>query len=98
MMLAAVPGFTNNQSSLNPVGPGAGHIEHEFALIFWITVAVYVLVTLYLVFVVARRRHSLDLMPEPMPTSDEGDRTARRSVTISVVATVVLLFIMMIGS
>ncbi len=98
MMLAAVPGFTNNQTSLNPVGPGAGHIEHEFALIFWITAAVYLLVILFLVFVVARRGHSLDMMPSPMPTSDEGDRRARHAVAGSVIATVVLLFIMMIGS
>jgi len=57
MMLAVVPGFTNNQSSLNPVGPGAGHIEHEFALIFWITTAVHLLVILAVVVAVARRRH-----------------------------------------
>jgi cytochrome c oxidase subunit II len=98
MMLAAVPGFTQNQSSLSPVGPAAAHIEHEFALIFWITMAVYALVILVLVISVARRRHSLDVMPEPLSTSDESDRTARRSVAGAMVATVVLLFLMMIGS
>jgi cytochrome c oxidase subunit 2 len=98
MMLSAVLGFNNNQSSLNPVGPGAGHTEHEFALIFWITVAVYVLVILYLVFVIARKHHSLDIMPDPIPTTDEGDRIARRSVVGAILVTVALLFIMMIGS
>jgi cytochrome c oxidase subunit 2 len=98
MMLAAVPGFTQNQSSLSPVGPAAAHIEHEFALIFWITMAVYALVILVLVISVVRRRHSLDVMPEPLSTSDESDRTARRSVAGAMVGTVVLLFLMMIGS
>lgn len=98
MMLASVPGFTQNQSSLSPVGPAAAHIEHEFALIFWITMAVYALVILVLVISVARRRHSLDVMPEPLSTSDESDRTARRSVAGAMAVTVVLLFLMMIGS
>ena len=97
-MLAVVPGFTNNQTSLNPVGPGAGHIEHEFALIFWITTAVYLLVILAVVVAVARRHHSLDVMPDPVPTTEAGDRTARRSVAGAIIVTVVLLFTMMVGS
>ena len=98
MMLTTVPGFTQNQSSLNPVGPAAAHIEHEFALIFWITMIVYALVIIALVIFIARRHHSLDTMPDPLPTSDESDRTARRSVAGAMVITVLLLFVMMIGS
>ena len=37
ILLAAIPGFPGNQTSLNPAGPAAAHIEHTFALIFWIT-------------------------------------------------------------
>ena len=37
ILMAAVPGFLSNQTSLNPAGPAAAHIEHTFALIFWIT-------------------------------------------------------------
>ena len=96
--LAAVPGFTNNQSSLNPVGPGAAHIESEFALIFWITAVVYAIVILTLVIIVARRRHSLEDMPNPLPTSEDSDRRAKRAVAGAMIGTVVLLFIMMIGS
>ena len=45
--LAAVPGFTDESDPHSiPVGPGAGQIEHEFALIFWITASVYCLVLL----------------------------------------------------
>jgi cytochrome c oxidase subunit II len=98
MMILAVPGFPGNQTSLNPVGPGASHIEFEFSLIFWITCAVYCIVLLGLVIAVARRRHSLDIMPEPLATNEPTERLTRRSVTAAVAVTVVLLFIMLIGS
>ena len=71
-MMLDVPGFAQNQSSLNPVGPGAAHIEHEFALIFWITMGIYVLVILFLVVTVARKRHSLDTIPDPIPTTEQA--------------------------
>jgi cytochrome c oxidase subunit 2 len=97
-MIAAVPGFPGNQTSLNPVGPGAEHIEFEFALIFWITLAVYCIVLLALVIYVVRRRHSLSEIPPPLPTSDQSDKRAQRAVGGAIVATVLLLFVMMIGS
>lgn len=98
MMIAAVPGFPGNQTSLNPVGPGAEHIESEFALIFWITLAVYCIVLLALVVYVVRRRHSLSEIPPPLPTSDQSDKRAQRAVGGAIIATVLLLFVMMIGS
>ena len=71
-----MPGFTNNQTTLNPVGPGAGSIEHKFALIFWITMAVYVLVILYAGCLWLRAGIiRWTMMPDPLPTTDEGDRT-----------------------
>jgi cytochrome c oxidase subunit II len=98
MILAAVPGFPGNQTSLNPVGPGAGRIESEFALIFWITLAVYCIVMLALVIYVVRRRHSLSVMPQPIQTTPQSDRRAERVVGGAMLVTTVLLFIMMIGS
>ncbi len=98
MILAAMPGFTGNQTAINPVGPGAAHAQWEFSLIFWITTAVYCIVLLTLVIAVARKRHSLDIVPEPIPTTEASDRTARRSVGAAMVATIVLLFIMLVGS
>ena len=98
MTFGAVPGFPGNQTSLNPVGPAAEHIESEFALIFWITAAVYCIVLLALVIYVVRRKHSLGEMPEPLPTDLNGDRRAQRVVGGAIIVTVVLLFIMMIGS
>ena len=98
MILAAVPGFSGNQTSLNPVGPAAGHIESEFALIFWITLAIYCIVLLTFVVYVVRRRHSLNLMPEALQTTPESDRRAQRWVGGAMVVTTLLLFTMMIGS
>jgi cytochrome c oxidase subunit II len=98
MMLAHVPGFAGNQTSLNPVGPGAARIEGEFALIFWTTAIVYCVVLIALVVFVVRRRHSLTHMPEPVPTPVEDDRRAGRVVGTAMIVTVLLLFAIMIGS
>jgi cytochrome c oxidase subunit 2 len=96
--LASIPGFPGNQTSLNPVGPGAAHIEHNFALIFWITSTVYFLVITALVIFVWRRRYTLGTMPGPQFTTDDDDRFARRSVLAAMIGTVALLFVMLIGS
>ena len=50
-LMAAAPGFVSNQTPLNPVGPGAAHIEHTFDLIFGITGTVYFLTLAALYFV-----------------------------------------------
>jgi cytochrome c oxidase subunit 2 len=96
--LAAIPGFRGNQTSLNPVGPGASHIEHTFAIIFWITAVVYCIVLLTLVISVYRKRHSLDIMPDPEQTSEASDRLAARAVAGAMIVTVALLFVMLISS
>lgn len=95
---SALPGFGSNQSSLNPAGPGAAHIEHTFALIFTITSIVYCLTMLVLVISVWRRRASFHTMPEPQQTSDAEDRFTVRAVAGAMVVTVVLLFVMLISS
>jgi cytochrome c oxidase subunit 2 len=98
ILMTAVPGFPSNQTSLNPAGPAAAHIEHTFALIFWITGTVYFLTLAVLVYFVWRRRYTLSTMPEPQPTTDESDRFATRTVAGAMVLTVVLLFVMLISS
>ncbi len=96
--LVLVRGFENNQTALSPVGPGALHIEHQFALLFWITATVYCLVLIALVIAVAKQHNTLDTMPEPMPTTPASDRRATRGVAAAMLATVILLFVMVIGS
>jgi cytochrome c oxidase subunit II len=98
ILLAAIPGFPGNQTSLNPAGPAATHIEHTFSLIFWITGTVYLLTLAVLVYFVWRRRYTLSAIPEPQPTSGENDRFAMRAVAGAMALTVVLLFVMLISS
>jgi cytochrome c oxidase subunit 2 len=98
ILMAAIPGFPSNQTSLNPAGPAAAHIEHTFALIFWITGTVYFLTLAVLVYFVWRRRYTLSLMPEPQPTTDAGDRLAMRAVAGAMALTILLLFVMLISS
>src|SRR5579884_2268514 len=98
MMLLAVPGFSGDQTSLNPVGPGASAIEHTFALIFWITAIVYCIVLAVFVISIWRRHYSLDRLPDPEPTSQESDARAQRIVVGAIIVTTVLLFTMMISS
>ena len=73
-LLAGVPGFPSNQTSLNPAGPAAAHIEHTFALIFWITATVYLLTLAALVYFVWRRRYTLNKVPGPQPTTRKRSR------------------------
>ena len=98
VLLSPIPGFPGNQTALNPAGSAAVHIEHTFALIFWITATVYLLTLTALIFVVTRRRYQLTLMPEPLPTTESSDRIATRAVAAGIVLTVMLLFVMMISS
>jgi cytochrome c oxidase subunit 2 len=98
ILLAAIPGFPSNQTSLNPAGPAAAHIEHTFALIFWITGTVYFLTLAVLVYFVWRRRYTLDALPMPQATTAESDRFATRAIAGAMILTVVLLFVMLISS
>ncbi|HEX6497153.1 MAG TPA: cytochrome c oxidase subunit II [Acidobacteriaceae bacterium] len=98
ILLAQVPGFRGNQTSLNPVGPAAAHIEHTFSEMFWITTAVFCLVMIAIVIAVARRRHSLDDIPDPQPTGEASDRRATQAVGAAMFITVALLFVMLISS
>jgi cytochrome c oxidase subunit 2 len=98
MVFASVPGFSGNQTSLNPAGPAAAHIEHTFAVIFWITATVYLLVMAVLVVSVSRKRSSLDTFPEPQQTTEASDRLATRAVAVAMALTLVLVFVMLISS
>jgi cytochrome c oxidase subunit 2 len=96
--LAAVPGFTGNQSSLNPAGPMAQHIEHTLSLIFFVTGIVYVLTVIAVVVSVMRNRTRSDEFPPPLQTTPEHDREAITAVSTAMGVSVLLLFIMMVAS
>ena len=96
--MATIPGFPSNQTSLNPAGPAAAHIEHTLSLIFWITTTVYLLTLAALVYFVWRRRYMLNTIPEPQPTTEARDRSATRAVAAAITVSVLLLFIMLVSS
>jgi len=98
LLLGAVPGFSSNQSSLNPAGPMASHIEHTFTLIFAITGIVYVLVIVAMMVSVWRNRVVDAGFPAPQPTSAESDRKATHAVAALMGLTVALLFVMLVAS
>jgi cytochrome c oxidase subunit 2 len=98
LLVTAIPGFPGNQTSLNPAGPAAAHIEHTFALIFWITAIVYVLTITALVYFVKHRRTDLSHIPDPLQTTEASERLAKRTVSAACGLTVILLFVMMISS
>jgi cytochrome c oxidase subunit 2 len=96
--LQAVSGFPGDQTTLNPVGPGAAHIEHNFAVIFWTTSIVYCLTMLVLIVSVWRKRTNLNEMPAPEQTTEESDRFTMRAVAGAMIVTVALLFMLLINS
>lgn len=97
-VLQTVPGFTGNQTSLNPAGPAALRIEHTFATIFWITSTVTCLTLATLLYFVARRRQKVLGDPLPQTTTEASDRLATRAVAAAMGVTIILLFVMLISS
>jgi cytochrome c oxidase subunit II len=77
------------QSALHPAGPGAASISDLWWLMFWTCTVVYVLVMGALVLAVRRRRQGRDAPPE---------RTLLRSVVGASVATIVILFGLLVAS
>ena len=75
-MLTAVPGFSGNQTSLNPAGPMAQRIEHTLSLIFFITGVVYVLTMIAMAISVWRNQLQKDEFPPPQQTSGQSYRKA----------------------
>ena len=97
-ILAAVPGFSGNQTMLNPAGPMAQRIEHTLALIFFITAVVYLLTMAAVALSVWRNRTPGESLPPPQQTSPESDRKSVRAVAGAMGVSILLLFVMMLAS
>ncbi|HEX3572734.1 MAG TPA: cytochrome c oxidase subunit II [Acidobacteriaceae bacterium] len=97
-ILAAVPGFSGNQTALNPAGPMAQRIEHTFSLIFFITAIVYVLTMIAVAISVWSNRISSTDFPPPEQSSPENNRKAVSAVAGAMAISILLLFVMMIAS
>ena len=93
------------QDPLNPAGPQARHIERAWWLYFWVSVVVYVLVMGVVLAVAWRSRRRATDTATARPTDDSPvlvpDPTREHRlvnvVSTSVVVTVVLLFVLLIG-
>jgi cytochrome c oxidase subunit II len=75
------------QSVLSPGGPQAAHIERLWWLMFWVTAAVFVIVTAFVLGAVWRRNR------EPA-----GDDALKVGVTVGVATTVLALFVLLVAS
>lgn len=88
------------RSALSIAGPQAGHIAALWWLMFWICLAVFLLVIGALLVAFWRARERAALIP-PVPTVELDPRQERRTartVTICVAATVVVLLIFLAAS
>lgn len=84
-----------SQSVLQPAGPMAERILGLWDLMYWVSVAVFVLVILALLAAVLRRRPKIEDDP---PGPPENRRRLIQAVGAATAVTVVLLFVLLTGS
>jgi cytochrome c oxidase subunit 2 len=88
------------QSALNPAASESAHIAHLWWIFFWVTLAIFALVAIFLFIAILRniRRVPDDpqasIVPEP-PQANESRAT--KVVSALVVLTVIILFALLIG-
>jgi cytochrome c oxidase subunit II len=83
------------QSALDPAGIQALHIENLWWLMFWVSVAVWIIVVLFLI-VAARRANQP--APATLPIIPGSDRPLLRSVAAATAVTVLVLFGLLVAS
>jgi cytochrome c oxidase subunit 2 len=79
------------ESALDPAGPQAGRLADLWWFSFWVALAVWIVVIVFLVFAVKRGRERSSALIEP-----SGDRPMRRGVVIASAITVVILSIFLV--
>src|SRR6476659_8203181 len=99
--MIGIDGCQGFQSSLDPAGEQAGRIAGLFSMYSWITLAVYLLVVVFLAWAAARarrQRHRLggDERPIRFPNKDQ-ERRMGVFVGGCVGVTVVILFVLLVG-
>ena len=88
-----------NQSILHPAGPMAERILGLWDLMYWVSVAVFVLVILALLAAVLRRRSKItDEEDLPGPPPPDTHRRLVKVIGAATAVTVVLLFVLLTGS
>jgi cytochrome c oxidase subunit 2 len=97
LMLAGCGGAQPQQSAMDPAGPMSSHIETLWWVIFWIALAVFVIVMAILSSGTLSRRTDGALPPdiEPDPASEQRHF---RYVFVATILTVITLFVVLVYS
>jgi cytochrome c oxidase subunit II len=86
------------QSALHAAGPQAARIERLWWLMFWVAVAVFVLVIAVLSGALGRSRQKSTNTPPPLLDTSAADRMATRVIGAAVAITVAILFVLLVDS
>jgi cytochrome c oxidase subunit 2 len=93
LLIPLTKGCAGPQSALDPAGPQAGRITSLWWLMFWVCLAIFVIVSAFTLLAAFRRR------PEKNHTvSPDGEKNLTRAVAAAVGATVIILFVFLVVS
>lgn len=90
----------NQQSAIDPAGPQSGKIAVLWWFFFWLSLAIFVIVMVLTLWTLIRRHRGIDQEPleaRHLP-SEKTDRRMTRVVAGATIATVIILFLLLIGS
>jgi cytochrome c oxidase subunit 2 len=99
VLLAGCHGADSTHSALAPDGPQAFRIFKTYQLFLWVCAAVWVLVVLFTLVAVWRKRDTAAVPPAevtPEPPDAQRDRPLTLAVNLCIVLTVIILFGLMI--
>ena len=90
----------NRQSAVDAVGPQSGRIETLWWWFFWLLVAIFVIVMIFTLMTLGRRVRGIEQQPldETHKSSDETESRLRRIIAGATIATIVILFVLIIAS
>lgn len=90
----------HQQSVIDPVGPESGKIDSLYWFFFWLLGAIFLAVIVILLITLTRRHRGIE--QEPLEgthkPSEQTDSRLRRIVTGATIATVLILFVLIISS
>jgi cytochrome c oxidase subunit 2 len=88
---------SNIQSSLAPAGEQAARIAHLWWIYFWVLIAIFGLVAIFLFLAILRRRSAVEVpLEDPITTPQIGsERRVSNAVISCVIGTVIILFVLL---
>jgi len=90
----------NRQSAVDPAGPQAGRVDTLWWSFFWLLGAIFLIVMILTVMTLGRRHRGFEQEPLAIrhKASDETESQLRRVVTGATIATIVILFVLIVAS